>query len=107
MNNVNPADPFGLAAKTNASISAARSNGSEHASSIEAPAEGVQGAPTKQRRTYVKRGVAVTDGADAGSGELIMGYFSTGGLSLQKGKQAMTLTPSERAKLFAFMEKVE
>ena len=54
----------------------------------------------------MRRGAPVSDSSENGD-ELVMGYFSTGGLTIQKGKASMTLTPSERAQLFAFMEKVE
>lgn len=99
MNNINPADPFGLTAKTQAAMAAQRA---EEAPAADAAATGAE----KQKRTYVRRGAPVSD-SPVGSDELVLGYFFTGGLSIQKGKVAMTLTPSERAQLFAFMEKVE
>lgn len=102
MSNVNPADPFGLAAKTRAAIAAADASGAPAADN--GTQEAAPAAEAKPKRTYVKRGTVVADDADA---ELVLGYFSTGGLSIQKGKQSMVLTPSERAQLYAFMEKVE
>lgn len=102
MSNVNPNDPFGLAAKTRASIAAADSAGMPR--DVASNPEKASAAAVKTKRTYVKRGAVVPDEAD---GELVLGYFSTGGLSIRKGRQTLELTPSERAQLYAFMEKVE
>lgn len=98
MSNVNPNDPFGLASKTRASMAAAG------APAADTGTQEAEQTPVKSKRTYVKRGAAVSDESDA---ELVLGYFSTGGLSIRKGRQTLELTPSERAQLYAFMEKVE
>jgi len=97
MSTPSPNDPFGLAGKNRGTAPSAES-------AVHCPPEKDPTEPVKLKRTYVKRGATVSDDTDA---ELVLGYFSTGGLSIQKGKQAMVLTPSERAQLYAFMEKVE
>lgn len=99
---VNPADPFGLAAKARASIASAAESDTQGA--VTSPPEKEPAAQMKLKRTYVKRGATVSDDTDA---ELVLGYFSTGGLSIRKGRQTLELTPCERAQLYAFMEKVE
>jgi hypothetical protein len=108
MSNVNPADPFGLAARNQASITtAATPSAAEKASPDQAVTDKEPSPGPKTKRHYVRRGGVQIDDDVQPTGELILGYFSHGGLNIQKGKLAMTLTPTERAKLFAFMEKVE
>jgi hypothetical protein len=65
----------------------------------------------KPKRSYTRRspaaaGPAVGAVTDAQNDKLVLGFFSTGVLVIEKGKQVMHLSVEERGKLAHFLELV-
>jgi hypothetical protein len=109
MSNVNAADPFGLVAKTQAAMSATTTGTSTQESSAvgEEPTTNAKPKRTYTRRTSAAAGpVAGSASSDEQSDELVLGFFSTGALLIQLGKQVMHLSVEQRGKLAHFLELV-